>query len=154
MYRVVQVPLNYTLAHLRKLIAYVFDPAKKDEITAPYNLRRPPSRLSCTVPSTKGKGKESTAPTDLVGHLFEVQKQVKVGQDGMIEEGLTWVKSSTTRDPYHYPANDLEGTLFLDDESDQWRWEAEEDIQLAKVWPKGGDLSRAIVYVRQRHVLR
>ena len=152
MYRVVQVPLNYTLAHLRKLIAYVFDPAKKDEITAPYNLRRPPSRLSCTVPSTKGKGKESTAPTDLVGHLFKVQKQVKVGQDGMIEEGLTWVKSSTTCDPYHYPANDLEGTLFLDDENDQWQWEAEEDIQLAKVWPKGSDLFRVIVYVRHHCV--
>ncbi|KIM61337.1 hypothetical protein SCLCIDRAFT_25966 [Scleroderma citrinum Foug A] len=138
------VPLNYTLAHLQNLIAYVFDPAKKDEITALYNLRHPLSRLSCTVSLTKGKGKESTVPTDLVGHLFEVQTQVKVGQDGMIEEGLTWVKSSTTHDPYHYPANDLEGTLFLDDESDQWRWEAEEDIQLAKVWPKGGDLFRAI----------
>ncbi|KIM58680.1 hypothetical protein SCLCIDRAFT_1218361 [Scleroderma citrinum Foug A] len=150
-YRVVQVPLNYTLAHLQNLIAYVFDPAKKDEITAPYNLHHPPSRLSCTVSLTKGKGKESTAPTDLVGHLFEVQKQVKVGQDGMIEEGLTWVKSSTTCDPYHYPANDLKGTLFLDNESDQWQWEAEEDIQLAKVWPKGGDLFRAIVYHHDEH---
>jgi len=28
-YRVVQVPLNYTLAHLRKLIAYDFDPARQ-----------------------------------------------------------------------------------------------------------------------------
>ena len=106
------------------------------------------------VSSTKGKGKELTAPTDLVGHLFKVQKQVKVGQDGMIEEGLTWVKSSTTCDPYHYPANDLEGTLFLDDENDQWQWEAEEDIQLAKVWPKGGDLFRVIVYVRHHCVSR
>jgi len=152
-YRVVQVPLNYTLAHLRKLIAYVFDPAKKDEITVPYNLRCPPNKLSRTVSSAKGKGKESATPTDFIGHLFEVQKQAKV-QDGVIEEGLTWVKSSTARDPYHYAGNDLQDTLFLDDENDKWRWEAEEDIQLAKVWPKGGDLSKAIVYVRQHHVLR
>lgn len=153
-YRVVQVPLNYTLAHLRKLIAYVFDPAKDGEITVPYNLRRPPNRPARTVSSNKGKGKEPATSTNPIGHLFEVRKQVKVGHDGAIEKGLTWVKSSTTRDPYHYPGNDPQDTLFLDDESDQWRWEAEEDIQLAKVWPKGGDLTRAIVYVRQHHLLR
>ncbi|KAL4073590.1 hypothetical protein J3A83DRAFT_4370862 [Scleroderma citrinum] len=150
-YRVVQVPLNYTLAHLRKLLIYVFDPAKDNEITVPYNLRRPLNRLSRTLSSDRGKGKELATPSDLIGHLFEVQKRVEIGQDGVIKQGHTWVKSSTTRDPYHYPGNDLQDTLFLDDESDQWRWEAEEDVQLVKVWPKGGDLARAIIYHHDAH---
>ncbi|KAG6333950.1 hypothetical protein ID866_5133 [Astraeus odoratus] len=152
-YRIVQVPLNYTLAHLRKLIAYVFEPATDEEIVVAYNLRRASNHLSLNMPSnkSKGKNKEPPSPAVPVGHLFEVQKQVELGQAGNITSGRTWAKSSTVRDPYHYPGNDPGDTLFIDDESDEWRWVAEEDLQLTKVWPKGGNLTRAIIYHHDAH---
>ncbi|KIJ58157.1 hypothetical protein HYDPIDRAFT_44606 [Hydnomerulius pinastri MD-312] len=143
-YRVVQVPLTYTLAHLRKVIEYVFDPASDSEIIEPYNLRRPSRRLSRGVASNKGKQPELVP----VGHLFEVQKRVTMGRHGEIKEAQTWIKASTVRDPYHYPGNESEDSLWLEDEGEgsTWRWEAEEDLTLMKVWPKGGDLARGITY--------
>ncbi|KAI6106586.1 hypothetical protein EV401DRAFT_2008168 [Pisolithus croceorrhizus] len=152
-YRVVQVPLNYTLAHLRKLIAYIFDPATDAEMVASYNLRRVSNRLAAVTSSSKDKGKarEILMSPEPVGHLFEVQETVEVGQHGVIKCGHTWAKSSTARDPYHYPGNDSEGSVFLDDESDDWRWVAEEDLELTKAWPKGCDLSKAIIYHHDEH---
>lgn len=144
-FRIVQVPLSYTLAQMRKLIAYLFDPATDDEITVPYNLRRSSAKYRCAALS-QSKGKE-LAPTSSTGHLFEVQKEVKLDDYAVvIKKGHTWVKSSEVQDPYHYPGNDPGDTLFLDD-GDEWRWEAEEDFQLIKVWPKGCDTTRAITYV-------
>ena len=145
-YRIVQVPLNYTFAHLRKLVQYVFNPAMDDEIVEPYNLRRASRRTSSVSSSSKGKQVELV---DQVGHLFEVQRKIKMGSAGQIKTGQTWVKASTVRDPYHYPGNDSEDSLWLDDEGagEDWKWEAEEDFTLSKVWPKGGDLARGIVYV-------
>ncbi|KIK90652.1 hypothetical protein PAXRUDRAFT_831522 [Paxillus rubicundulus Ve08.2h10] len=145
-YRIVQVPLNYTLAHLRKLIEYVFIPATDAELIESYKLRRPSRRTSRVVSSSKGKRPE--LPPDPVGHLFEVQKRVVMGRPGEIKDAQTWVKASTVRDPYHYPGNESEDSLWLDDahESEEWRWEAEEDFTLTKVWPKGGDLARGITY--------
>ncbi|KAH7882246.1 hypothetical protein F5I97DRAFT_1931447 [Phlebopus sp. FC_14] len=151
-YRIVQVPLNYTLAHLRKLIQYVFDPDMESEIERPYNLRR----QSLGVASSR-KGKHP-AVLEPVGHLFEVQKRVLNRRPGEIKEGATWVRASTVRDPYNYPGNDTEQHLWIDDEGEgeAWRWEAEENFTLQKVWPRGGDLSRAIVYhhdaVTQVHI--
>ncbi|KAI6006487.1 hypothetical protein F5J12DRAFT_94756 [Pisolithus orientalis] len=153
-YRIVQVPLNYTLSHLRKLIAYIFDPATDDEIVAPYNLRRVSNRLTAILSSSKDKGKARElfpVSPEPVGHLFEVQKVAIVGQHGVIKSGHTWAKSSTARDPYHYPGNDSQGSVFLDDESDDWRWVAEEDLELTKAWPKGCDLSKAIIYHHDVH---
>ena len=144
-YRIAQVPLNYTLAHLRKLIEYIFDPAKDAEIVEPYSLRRASRRTSNVSSSSKGKLVELGDP----GHLFEIQRKVKMGCAGQIKEAQTWAKASTVRDPYHYPGNDSEDSLWLDDDGagEEWKWEAEEDFTLSKVWPKGGDLARGIVYV-------
>ncbi|KAG9311897.1 hypothetical protein JVU11DRAFT_8158 [Chiua virens] len=144
-YRIVQVPLNHTLAHLRKLIHYIFDPATDAEIVEPYILRRSSRRASSTSSSSKGKQVGSAVP---VGHLFEVQRKIKMGSAGQIKEAQTWVKASTIRDPYHYPGNDSEESLWLEDDAkgNDWKWEAEEDFTLSKVWPKGGDLARGVVY--------
>lgn len=145
-YRIIQVPLNYTLAHLHKLIEYVFDPATDAEIVEPYGLRRPSRRTPGASSSSKGKQVELGDP---VGHLFEIQRKIKMGCAGQIKEAQTWVKASTTRDPYHYPGNESEDSLWLDDDGagEEWKWEAEEDFTLSKVWPKGGDFARGIIYV-------
>ncbi|KAG8216324.1 hypothetical protein J3R82DRAFT_6394 [Butyriboletus roseoflavus] len=144
-YRIAQVPLNYTLAHLRKLIEYIFDPATDAEIVEPYDLRRPSRRTSSASSSSKGKQVELG---DQVGHLFEIQRKIKMGCAGQIKTAQTWIKASTTRDPYHYPGNKSEENLWLDADGagEEWKWEAEEDYTLSKVWPKGGDLARGIVY--------
>lgn len=145
-YRIVQVPLNYTLAHIRKLIQYIFDPATDAEIVEPYSVRRTARRPSAVSSSSKGKQVELEDP---VGHLFEIQRKVKMGCAGRIKSAQTWAKASTVRDPYHYPGNDSGDSLWLDDEGagEEWKWEAEEDFTLSKVWPKGGDLARGMVYV-------
>lgn len=145
-YRIVQIPLNYTLAHLRKLIEYVFDPATDAELVEPYTLRRTSRRTSGALSSSKGKQIEFRDPA---GHLFEIQRKIKMGRAGQIKGAQTWVKASTTRDPYHYPGNEWEDSLWLDDDGAgaEWKWEAEEDFTLSNVWPKGGDLTRGITYV-------
>lgn len=145
-YRIVQVPLNYTLAHLRKLIQYIFDPAKDDEIVEPYNLRRLSHRAPGVLSSSKRKEIELEDP---VGHLFEVQRKIKMGPPGQIKGAQTWVKASTLRDPYNYPGNASEDNLWFEEDglNEDWRWEPEEDFTLSMVWPKGGDLARGILYV-------
>lgn len=145
-YRIVQVPLNYTLAHLRILVQYIFEPAKEEEIVEPYSLRRGSRRASAASSVHKGKQAELPGP---VGHLFDVQRKVKMGSPGQIKEAQTWVKASMVRDPYHYPGSDSGDSLWLDEDGagEDWNWEPEEDFTLAKVWPKGGDLARGITYV-------
>lgn len=148
-YRIVQVPLNYSLTHLRKVVEYVFDPATDAEIEEPTcALRRSSRRVSSASSSTWLKGKQVKLYP--VGHLFEMQRKVKMGGPGQIKDAQIWVKASTLRDPYHYPGNESEDSLWLEgDDGDgaEWKWEAEEDFTLSKVWPKGGDLTRGIIYV-------
>ena len=147
-YRIVQVPLNYTLAHLRKLIQYIFVPATDAEIVESHSLRRSSRRMSSVPSSNKGK---QIGLQDPVGHIFEIRRKIKMGAAGQIKTAQTWAKASTVRDPIHYPGNDSEDSLWLDDDGagEEWKWEAEEDFTLAKVWPKGGDLARGIVYVSE-----
>ncbi|KAH7909375.1 hypothetical protein BJ138DRAFT_1127723 [Hygrophoropsis aurantiaca] len=164
-YRIMQVPLSYTLGHLRKLLAYSFHPSAEEGVIVPYNFRRSSTRLSGRIsdvlktPSVdayspdKGKEKESSIPRE-PGHLFEVHRRVvmhpKGRNIGEIKEAKTWIKSSRTRDPFHYPVNTShlsEDTLWEDNEEGQdWRWEAEEDFTLGQAWPNGVDASRAITY--------
>lgn len=128
-YRVVKVPLNYTFVHLKFLVAYLFG----------------------------GEIHERTdGSEDGEGHLFEVKKRVGLYgasyKPGEIKSGETWVKLSSTRDPYLY-RGDLggddgdENDVVEEDEKDDRRWEAEEDFTINHAWPKGGVLERAIVYV-------
>ncbi|KAG1845401.1 hypothetical protein C8R48DRAFT_444205 [Suillus tomentosus] len=153
-YRVVQVPLTYTLGHLRKLIKFVFQPAKESEMGGSYRFRRAARHASIplharhSVPSSS-KGKQPVLCFDLEpGHLFEVQKDIEISRSGEIKSGMTTVKASATRDPYHYPGNGSEGSLLdaEDGEDDIWRWEAEEDFQLSQLWAPGGDIEKGIIY--------
>lgn len=144
-YRIVQVPLSYTFTHLRCLIAWLFG----------------------GLP-----GQESADE-----HLFEVKKDASVYshlyKPGQVKSGQTWVKLSSSQNPYGYRTD-----YFNDDEEDpeeedqlssdtkqdvkkdgeesedcedeeleDWKWEDEEEFTVGHAWPKGPDLERAIVYV-------
>ncbi|KAG2039297.1 hypothetical protein BDR03DRAFT_998923 [Suillus americanus] len=153
-YRVVQVPLTYTLGHLRKLIKFVFQPAKESEMGGSYRFRRAARHASIPLHamhplSSSSKGKQPApgfGPEP--GHLFEVQKDIEISRSGEITSGKTMVKASTARDPYHYPGNGSEGSLLdaEDGEDDIWQWEAEEDFKLSQLWAPGGDLEKGIIY--------
>jgi hypothetical protein len=171
-YRIVQVPLNYTFRHLHKLLLFLFDgpnvpSATEDDGDVPPAMPRRSTRF-------RGDGKD--ASKDGIGHLFEVQKSATIYslsyKAGQIRSGKTWAKLSTTRDPYRYRGSEEDGDEVFQADDDvesnagenesepeitDWRWEAEEDFTLAHVWPKGPDLSRAVIYVcffpfyRERH---
>ncbi|OAX34878.1 hypothetical protein K503DRAFT_868626 [Rhizopogon vinicolor AM-OR11-026] len=152
-YRVVQVPLNYTLGHLLKLIKFVFQPAKEKEMGGAYNFRRAvryaslPLHSNRRVPSSS-KGKDPALDFDPEpGHLFEIQKDIIMSRPGEIKSGKTWVKASTARDPYHYPGNGADvGLLDAEDgEDENWQWEAEEDFKLSQLWAPG-DPEKGIIY--------
>ncbi|KAF8552130.1 hypothetical protein OG21DRAFT_168872 [Imleria badia] len=96
-YHTVQVPLNYTLAHLRKLIEYILDPAMDAEIVESHNLRRSSRGMSS---SSKGK---QVGLEDPVRHLFEIQRKIKMGLPGQIKTAQTWTTTSTMCDSLHYP---------------------------------------------------
>ncbi|KAG1843268.1 hypothetical protein DFJ58DRAFT_804715 [Suillus subalutaceus] len=134
-YRVVQVPLTYTLGHLRKLIKFVFQPAKESEMGGSYRFRRAARHASIPLHashpvSSSSKGKQP-APDfgPEPGHLFEVQNDIEISRSGEITSGKTTVKASTARDPYHYPGNG-----------------SEEDFKLSQLWAPGGDLEKGIIY--------
>jgi hypothetical protein len=130
-YRVVQVPQSYTLVHLKSLIGFLFGGAY---------------------------GQTPLADED-EAHMFEAKKSVSVYpssfKPGQIKQGRTWAWASSVLDPYlYYPdwtadEEAREGGPHAGDpdEEDERKWTAEEDLTVAHVWPEGGDVTRAIVYV-------
>ncbi|KXN91795.1 hypothetical protein AN958_11945 [Leucoagaricus sp. SymC.cos] len=144
-HRIVQVPLSYTFIHLRCLIAWLF----------------------CGLPGQD----------DADEHVFEVKKDVSIYSQlykpGQVKSGQTWVKLSSSQDPYRYRKDyfnadeedvDLEEDQLSSDveddaqreeertedeegeESEDWEWKDEEEFTIGHAWPKGPELERAIVY--------
>ena len=129
-YRIVQLPLNYTFTHLRALIAYLFGgPSDGDD-------------------HSSGR------------HVFEVKRDVVMHskkRPGEIFSAVTTVKLSGSKHPFTHQD---EEKVFDDDEDelqeDDTRWEGEEDFTIAQVFPMGlnssdavkDSLTRAIVWVR------
>jgi hypothetical protein len=134
------VPLSYNFIHLRSLIAFLFGGG--------YVL--------------DGEDK----------HLFEVKKRAVVYNQtykpSQIKSGVTVARLSSVRDPCRYRPEDDEDALLdanedanekgEDDDSEAersedseegegWIWAAAEDFTLAHAWPRGGDLTRGIIYV-------
>ncbi|KAF8157032.1 hypothetical protein B0H34DRAFT_798357 [Crassisporium funariophilum] len=149
-YRIVQVPLNYTFVHLRCLVEFLF--------------HTPPTHLGKAKGSSRGEGDE---------HLFEVKSKVTtyspLYKPGQIKSGMTTVKLSNVRDPCRWRArygedeeeegDELDGELeevlgelkatedeAVEGEEEDWRWEDEEDYTLAHVWPGGMELHRGLIY--------
>lgn len=103
-------------------------------------------------------------------HLFEVVKRAAVYNQSykpcQIKSGVTVVKLSSVRDPCRYrpegdedalgdgdgDANVGEGDESEAERTDDceegkgWIWAEEEDFTLAHAWPRGGDISRGIIY--------
>lgn len=147
-YRTVQVPLNYTLVHLKCLIAFLFN-----------------------TPASYHRNVAINGAND--DHLFEVKSKVTMYsplyKPGQIRSGHTTVKLSNVRDPcrwrsqYGY-ANDSEEDELNDSEEDREevnedgesaeedsKWEDEEDYTLGHVWPEGLDVHRGLIYVRSNY---
>lgn len=140
-YRVVQVPLSYTFAQLRCLIAFLFGAGFGDE-------------------------REDRHLFEVKKKLSLYSQMYKPGQ---IKSGFTAVKLSTARDPCRYrPEVDEDALSTVDcqsspqqsegdtgdfsedaDEGEGWTWEPEEDYTLGHAWSRGGDLSRGVIYVRR-----
>ncbi|KAF8801085.1 hypothetical protein BYT27DRAFT_7262312 [Phlegmacium glaucopus] len=150
-YRIVQVPLNYTLVHLKCLIAFLFN-----------------------TPSCYHRSGAINDPND--DHLFEVISKVTMYsplyKPGQIRSGHTTVKLSNVRDPCRWRSqygygNDSEEDELDDseedreeviedgdgdsaEEQDDWKWEDEEDYTLGHVWPGGLDIHRGLIYHHSR----
>lgn len=78
-----------------------------------------------------------------------------VARPGIIKSGDTYLKLSSTLNPFGYNANDDESEdedvleAELEDAQESWKWEAEEDLGLTNVWHgKTVDLAKGILYVR------
>ncbi|KAK2461016.1 hypothetical protein APHAL10511_006957 [Amanita phalloides] len=124
-HRIAQVPANYTFMHLRCLIMFLFGGSR--------------SALLLGEP-----------------HLFEVKRKIQLFsmafKPGQVKSGQTWAKLSSAQDPCRYrPKANLENAEeFLkyqdEEEPGEWKWHAEEDFTLDRAWPKGCQLTRAIIF--------
>ena len=151
-YRIVQLPRNYTFRHLHKLILFLFAP----DIHEDYPDDRETRRLNI-----KGKQKATPHPQKpWRGHVFEVQNDIQMHpyltKAGVIQAGgKTTVKLSSVRerqlfrnlrDPLnggHSNFDDSDG----EDDPNGWTWICEDDYTLAHVWRKGLLSDKGIVYV-------
>ncbi|KAF8345392.1 hypothetical protein F5887DRAFT_1158904 [Amanita rubescens] len=132
-HRIVQIPTNYTIMHLRCLIALLFGGSRS-------------SLLQGEDHSFEVKRK--------------IQLYSTVYKPGQVKSGQTWAKLSSAKDPCRYrPESSLakeEGASGVgkgdggEEESGEWKWHAEEDFTLERAWPKGRELYRAIVYHHNR----
>jgi hypothetical protein len=143
-FRVVRVPMNYTFAHLRCLIAWLFE-----------------------TPAHYANGKNGLG--DAEDYLFEVKTKAKLYsplyKPGQLKGGVTTVKSSNVRDPGRWRSgcgNGVEedelsesedeemvdGESQVDAEEVDFTWVDEEDYTLAHAWPAGLVPTTGIIYVR------
>ena len=140
-HRVVRVPLNYTFAHLRCLIAWLF----------------------C------GQQRQSTTDEHLFEVKKNAKTYSFMYKPGQLKSGQTWAKISNTQDPYRRRKDssgddeeedelcsdageddqkgDVESEACCDEDEGGWDWKDEEDFTLAHVWPKGPDKECAVLYV-------
>jgi hypothetical protein len=135
-YRIVQVPLNYTFKLLLKLVLFLFGGHPK------VDLGSSSSKKTGRKEALKNRGTESGDGGQKC--VFEVQEGITMHREthrpGQIRSAKTWVKVCPARDELD---EDEEGDEFERD----WSWRSEDDFTLSHVWPKGGDLERGITYV-------
>jgi hypothetical protein len=161
---------------LRLLLVFLFDgpdaalsvlDRSRDEVRARKTLWKTVRRKKVRMKKEEAEGEPWP------GHLFEVKRDAvmlktrtrnRYGEMD-VDKSRTWVKLSSVRDPYRFrdpPVAQDDGAVFDDDsaavedevvrvedeeEGAEWRWEAEEHMTLAGVWPAGPELTRGVVYV-------
>ncbi|GJE86593.1 hypothetical protein PsYK624_026730 [Phanerochaete sordida] len=170
-FRIVQVPLNYSFRHIHKLILYLF----ASDITDMHSNRVKRAMRNASA-EAKGKGRArgpgQTGAAEWGGHFFEVFKSAKLYRDSSPKYGMIMPhaklrhKLSSVRerrlfrdllDPDNADAEENESPLpkALEDEdedNEDWSWEAEDDFTLAQVYTRGAMLDRGIVYHHQPHI--
>ncbi|KAI0777250.1 hypothetical protein BD413DRAFT_668288 [Trametes elegans] len=168
-FRIVQVPLNYSVRLLHMLLLFLFASdarlsiRRKKRVLTRRNRTRDPSSTSTH------NGDSVAAETLPEGHLFEVFEDAELYQNkhrpGVIKPDgrRLYAKLSSTRDRKLFPddrpdkgGNDRgEGDVFsggrsdadMDDSGDEgWDWEAEDDFLLSSIWTDGPNLRKAIIY--------
>ncbi|KAF7291850.1 Carbohydrate esterase family 9 protein [Mycena indigotica] len=135
-YRIVQVPKNYTLVHLRSLVWWLFGGI--------FGISPPEPHDSALHIDPYAVEDDEESP-----YKFELKKAITMSRrPGQIKKGTTWAIASGLLDPYLYAPDqtedeeaEAEGEL-----ADDRRWMAEEDVTLAHIWPNGLDVTRGFVY--------
>ncbi|KAK1221613.1 hypothetical protein PQX77_015579 [Marasmius sp. AFHP31] len=121
-YRVVQVPLSYTLLHVRVLIAWLFGG-------------------QCGMPAEEEQGEEEGGKKR--SHLFEIRKNVvmwaKSYRPGTIKRSTVKIRLSSVGDPYRGRREGRAGQHGDGEEEEEPRWEAEEDFTLEHVFNSPDD---------------
>ncbi|TFK49231.1 hypothetical protein OE88DRAFT_1662660 [Heliocybe sulcata] len=131
-YRIVHVPVNYSLKLFQKLIMFLFQCEQADV----------------------AKMQERNAG----GHLFEIAEHVAMCDGsmraGQIKTSRVIAKLSSERDPYFRPGGLEEDTGVEDDGSGvPWSWENEDEFTLRNVWPRGADPRRALIYHHNNYTI-
>jgi hypothetical protein len=162
-FRVVQVPTNYTFRHLHALICFLFtfetsmslSPSDIDDmlfgdLSPELDRSSPRARLPATRPATLPK------------HTFDVQRDCELYsmsyRPGVIKSGTTRTRLSANSEiwderpfDFEFPlagTHDAPASKQKKGKQEKWMWESEDHFHVAKVWPEGPDLSRAVIYVR------
>lgn len=160
-FRIVQVPLNYSFRHLHAALVFLF----ADAIAPSTDAEAPPS----PAPSTSSAELSPSPPPNPLPptpevppeHIFEVMHDAKLYamayKPGVIRRARAVVKLTDTSEVWHAAGEDeAEAASDSEGESDgntpapakeRWKWENETDFHLSRVWDKGLDLSRVIIYV-------
>ncbi|KAF9493201.1 hypothetical protein BDN71DRAFT_1591214 [Pleurotus eryngii] len=151
-FRVVQVPLNYTFLHLHRLIYFLFGAMGREQIKI---FDDDEQELRCGTSSIFTRNRKRKRSSDAAfededpGHMFQVLKdltmQIEKQKPGEIRKGQVVAKlSNAYEDDMDSVSNEME------DGCDTWR--VEEDLHLSSVWPsRCSVLDRGIVYSHSQH---
>ncbi|KAL4262796.1 hypothetical protein AB1N83_006501 [Pleurotus pulmonarius] len=154
-FRVVQVPLNYTFLHLHRLIYFLFGAMGREQIKI---FDDDEQELRCGTSSIFTRNRKRKRSSDAAfededpGHMFQVLKdltmQLEKQKPGEIRKGQVVAKLSNAYDDLEDDMDSVSNEA--EDGYDTWR--AEEDLHLSSVWPSGSSvLERGIVYSHSQH---
>ncbi|TDL24455.1 hypothetical protein BD410DRAFT_896672 [Rickenella mellea] len=127
-YRVVQVPSNYTFWHLSKLVSFLFG----------WKVDPEEGSSGMKTPYIDRTNKRRKVEKHKMEHLFQVQKEIMMytatHRAGLVKSGRTWAMLSSK---YDVKRKITECTT----------WYREESFTLQNAWPRGTDVTRGISYV-------
>jgi hypothetical protein len=129
-FRVVQVPLNYSLGLVATTLFWIFGGHPEIPVERKTRYRR---REVPPVNNVRVRGQDTR------NCRWEILDGVKT-DEGVIKSGRTW---SRVMLPF---VND-EDEDEAEEDVERLLWEEESDITLHHAWPKGGDFTRGLIFV-------